>query len=420
VLVTGESGTGKELVARAIYHTASAKTSPLWPSIAPRSRRADRERAVRLRARGVYRGRPVLRGEVRAVPHGHALSSTRSATCRCGPSRRSARAFRRRVRAAWRHGDDQGQRADPRRHEQESRKGGARGPVPRGPLLPPADHLDPSPAAACAAGRTSPRCVDYFVGRFAAEYGTPVRFVADQTIRRLQSHNWPGNVRQLENCLRRAVLMCKGDVLLAEHVRFEATPRLRPRPGGRRADRPPAPRESCVETPGVRRPRCPRQRHRLDREVAHCPGTRQVRPQQVHTARMLGISRNTLRHRIEKYGLEERGEDEGQGRRGEGGGASGEGEAPVRAVTGCIAPRCRTEFHSVQVSFPAARSQGRNGIPFLRTRAAQCCSSSEQIRKSFAGFVLRLVFARGRPSRWLGSARAMSKGKSRGQRRFLT
>jgi DNA-binding protein Fis len=29
---------------------------------------------------------------------------------------------------------------------------------------------------------------------------------------------------------------------------------------------------------------------------------------QVHAARMLGISRNTLRHRIEKYGLEARGE----------------------------------------------------------------------------------------------------------------
>ena len=61
-----------------------------------------------------------------------------------------------------------------------------------------------------------PALVDYFVGRFSAEYRSSVRFVADQALRKLQSYSWPGNVRELENAMRRAVVMCKGDILLAE------------------------------------------------------------------------------------------------------------------------------------------------------------------------------------------------------------
>ena len=69
-----------------------------------------------------------------------------------------------------------------------------------------------------------PALVDYFVGRFASDYGSSVRYVSDQAVRKLQSHAWPGNVRQLENCLRRAVLVCKGDVLLPEHIALHDEP----------------------------------------------------------------------------------------------------------------------------------------------------------------------------------------------------
>jgi DNA-binding NtrC family response regulator len=152
-----------------------------------------------------------------------------------------------------------------------------------------------------------PALVDYFVGRFAAEYGSHVRYVADETVRKLQSHNWPGNVRQLENCLRRAVLMCKGDVLQAEHIAFED-------------DHGAAPGRSLGEeaAPGLRQ--------RVDDLVGEILGAVGKRAHasvidmversliaralekcghnQVHAARLLGISRNTLRHRIRKYHLE--------------------------------------------------------------------------------------------------------------------
>jgi Nif-specific regulatory protein len=40
-------------------------------------------------------------------------------------------------------------------------------------------------------------------------------------LRKLESYSWPGNVRQLENVLQRALILCDGDKLLPEHIIFE-------------------------------------------------------------------------------------------------------------------------------------------------------------------------------------------------------
>lgn len=151
--------------------------------------------------------------------------------------------------------------------------------------------------------------VHYFVGRFAEEYGKSVHYVADQTIHRLQAHPWPGNVRELENRLRRAVLMCKGgDVLLAEHLQFEAD-----QENGLQPVEPADPSSSLqrrvAELVSELLQLADDQRAHANvidmiEETLIARALEECAHNQVHTARLLGISRNTLRHRIKKYGLE--------------------------------------------------------------------------------------------------------------------
>ncbi len=58
-----------------------------------------------------------------------------------------------------------------------------------------------------------PALVEHFIIRFAAEEGRKVRGVDPQVLAMLQAYAWPGNVRQLENTVFRAIVLCEGDRL---------------------------------------------------------------------------------------------------------------------------------------------------------------------------------------------------------------
>ena len=56
-----------------------------------------------------------------------------------------------------------------------------------------------------------PDLVRHFLARFAAEEGKRVRSVSGEALALLERHRWPGNVRQLENAVFRAVVLAEGD-----------------------------------------------------------------------------------------------------------------------------------------------------------------------------------------------------------------
>jgi DNA-binding NtrC family response regulator len=64
--------------------------------------------------------------------------------------------------------------------------------------------------------------IGYFARRFVSEasreLNKQIREISDEAMARLNSHSWPGNIRELKNVMRRAVLQSEGDVIQAEHV----------------------------------------------------------------------------------------------------------------------------------------------------------------------------------------------------------
>ena len=66
-----------------------------------------------------------------------------------------------------------------------------------------------------------PLLVEYFVGRFAKEVGKNIRHIARQTLQQLQTYNWPGNIRELQNVVERAVILCESDTFVVDESWLE-------------------------------------------------------------------------------------------------------------------------------------------------------------------------------------------------------
>jgi len=56
-----------------------------------------------------------------------------------------------------------------------------------------------------------PLLVDHFLKKKSAEMKKPVLKISQQTLEPLQKYNWPGNIRELENVIERALVLCDGD-----------------------------------------------------------------------------------------------------------------------------------------------------------------------------------------------------------------
>ncbi|HEY7790597.1 MAG TPA: sigma 54-interacting transcriptional regulator, partial [Vicinamibacterales bacterium] len=59
---------------------------------------------------------------------------------------------------------------------------------------------------------------DHFLGKFSVEHGKPIKRISTPAIDMLMSYHWPGNVREMENTMERAVLVCDGNVIHAHHL----------------------------------------------------------------------------------------------------------------------------------------------------------------------------------------------------------
>jgi DNA-binding NtrC family response regulator len=154
-----------------------------------------------------------------------------------------------------------------------------------------------------------------FLARFAAEEGKRLRGLTAETLALLASYDWPGNVRQLENALFRAVVLSDGDELtvaefpqIAAQVQgFDVRIPAAPAPVGARDVQ----REIVrieVRDPNVLRLLDEngdvRKLESMEEEAIRF-ALGHYRGQMSEMARKLGIGRSTLYRKMKDYGLEE-------------------------------------------------------------------------------------------------------------------
>ncbi|MBI5740900.1 MAG: sigma-54-dependent Fis family transcriptional regulator [Nitrospirae bacterium] len=65
-----------------------------------------------------------------------------------------------------------------------------------------------------------PLLAGHFLSKLSAEMNVPRKNISPEAIEVLKGYSWKGNVRELENVIERAMILCEGDVVTPEHLRL--------------------------------------------------------------------------------------------------------------------------------------------------------------------------------------------------------
>src|ERR1700722_5904785 len=63
-----------------------------------------------------------------------------------------------------------------------------------------------------------PLLVDYFIDRFGKKAGKKFRRIDKRTLKLFQAYDWPGNIRELQNVIERAVILSEGDIFCVDET----------------------------------------------------------------------------------------------------------------------------------------------------------------------------------------------------------
>jgi transcriptional regulator with GAF, ATPase, and Fis domain len=149
-------------------------------------------------------------------------------------------------------------------------------------------------------GEDVPELAQYFLRHYAQKCGKPVEQIDDDALLVLKAFSWPGNVRQLENVIERAVVIAEGPVLTVRELPAEVVQAVPEVGVWLEEERLPAAKLSGSMTPWTD---CATERDRHERELlvralATAGGNK------ARAARVLGLARSTLVSRLKKHGLQ--------------------------------------------------------------------------------------------------------------------
>lgn len=122
-----------------------------------------------------------------------------------------------------------------------------------------------------------PSFIELFLKKYARIYGKSIPSVSNEAIRRLQRYSWPGNLRQLEHVVEKALILGDSDCLVNEDFDFFEGPAVSDDKRG-----------STLED--------------IERRAIKT-AMKEHRGNLAEVARQLGITRQTLYNKINRYGL---------------------------------------------------------------------------------------------------------------------
>jgi len=306
-LITGESGTGKELVARAIYHHSNRSEQPFLAVNCAAIPEQLLESELFGHERGAFTGAALQRigkfeqcngGTIFLDEIGDMTPATQTKILRVLQSGTFERVGGNtplkvdvRVIAATNKPLEQAVAARQFREDLFYRLNVVRIHIP--PLRERRDDI--------------PLLVNYFIKKIAHDQERPPKSVAASVIRALEKYHWPGNVRELENVIRRAHVMGKGDAILSSDLPPEI---IGPTLG---ASSPPSAgvgEGMANDAAAIARQlfqwakRDPKLKviPTVERELI-IQALKETNNNQVQAAKLLGITRATLRKRVEKFGI---------------------------------------------------------------------------------------------------------------------
>src|SRR2546427_4587561 len=66
-----------------------------------------------------------------------------------------------------------------------------------------------------------PLLVEYLIERYARRAAKKIRTIEGKTMKLLQAYDWPGNIRELQNVIERAIVLCDGDTFSVDEAWFK-------------------------------------------------------------------------------------------------------------------------------------------------------------------------------------------------------
>jgi two-component system response regulator AtoC len=292
VLITGESGTGKELVARAIHRRSRREAGPFVavncsaiPQTLVEAEFFGHEKGAFTDARESRPGRfeQADGGTLFLDEVGDLALDAQAKLLRALQERQIQRLGARAARAV----DVRVIAATNKDLEKESREGRFREDLYwRLNVV----HVR---LPALRERRTDlPVLLDHFLDRFNRELGLAVQSIAPDARRLLTDYAWPGNIRELENTVCRAMILCEGDTLTVADL-----------PGRVRGERsgagslPASDLSRMTLTEAVSEATERLEKMMILSRLAEHHGSRTA------TAESLGVSRKTLFNKMRQYGL---------------------------------------------------------------------------------------------------------------------